>query len=212
MRVRKFLEQDLRDQEVFDSIQLAGGVPSASAPPNTFLTSSAPFSSQTGTTSQSSGGNALSSSSSTSTGISLSIVPGSTHKPQAPASTPPGHVFVLLCVRRGNRLHHTQIDTTRCAYDDEFFEVFRREYWQLRGFWHFWFDPRQFAFCHFSNLPNITSTALQGLVTSSHIQVLQSICTYLNLLISPTSLQFLLRNGIIDTITSKQDVPKKPCQ
>jgi hypothetical protein len=57
---------------------------------------------------------------------------------------------VLLCVRRGTKLRHAEIDTTNYTNDDEFFEEFRKQYRQLRGFWRYWFHPRQFAYCHFS--------------------------------------------------------------
>jgi hypothetical protein len=82
--------------------------------------------------------------------IPLSTIPGPSQKPQTLTSTPPRHVFVLLCVRRGLKLRHAQIDTTLCANDDAFFKELRKEYRRLRGFWRYWFDPRQFAYCHFS--------------------------------------------------------------
>ncbi len=58
--------------------------------------------------------------------------------------------YVLLCVVRGDRLHHTQIEVARSWDDDTFFAKFRAEYKRLRGFWRYWFHPRQFAFCHFA--------------------------------------------------------------
>lgn len=34
--------------------------------------------------------------------------------------------------------------------DDDFFTTFKLTYRELRGFWQYWFHPRQFAFCHAS--------------------------------------------------------------
>jgi hypothetical protein len=101
-------------------------------------------------TSHSPGNNAPPSKTVSQTSIPLSTIPGPSQTRQTPVNNSSGHNFVLLCVRRGTKLRHAQIDTTRCADDDEFFQEFRREYRRLRGFWRYWFDPRQFAYCHFS--------------------------------------------------------------
>jgi hypothetical protein len=63
-------------------------------------------------------------------------------------------LFVLLCVPRGwtelAALKYSIIEISETQHDDAFFEELRSHYRALRGFWHHWFDPRQFSFCHAS--------------------------------------------------------------
>lgn len=56
-------------------------------------------------------------------------------------------LFVLVCVPRNKQLQPGVIPIIDSATDNEFFAAFRKEYRSLRGFWRYWLDPRQFAFC-----------------------------------------------------------------
>ena len=148
MKVNRFLGQDLQERSATSSVELAGSISDAGAPSSVSTTVSvAEFGAAT---SQSPGKNSPISRTTKSTTDPLSERLGPSSMPQPPVSNPNKHNFVLLCVRRGTKLRHAQIDTTRYANDDEFFEEFRREYRRLRGFWRYWLHPRQFSFCHFS--------------------------------------------------------------
>lgn len=63
-------------------------------------------------------------------------------------------LYVLLCVPYGwfgvPELKSSVIEIRESQDDDVFFDEFRKHYRSLRGFMHYWFDPRQFSFCHAS--------------------------------------------------------------
>ncbi|KAF7510257.1 hypothetical protein GJ744_006953 [Endocarpon pusillum] len=56
-------------------------------------------------------------------------------------------LFVLICVPRNGQLNPGVISIEGSATDKDFFTAFKKEYRSLRGFWRYWLDPRQFAFC-----------------------------------------------------------------
>jgi hypothetical protein len=63
-------------------------------------------------------------------------------------------LYVLLCVPYGwfgdPELKNSVIEIPESHDDDAFFIEFRKHYRSMRGFMHYWFDPRQFSFCHAS--------------------------------------------------------------
>ena len=63
-------------------------------------------------------------------------------------------LFVLLCVPCGwfgvPELKSSVIEMPESQDDDAFFREFRKHYRSARGFVHYWFDVRQFSFCHAS--------------------------------------------------------------
>lgn len=58
--------------------------------------------------------------------------------------------FLLVCTERWGRKRSEQIVIAALDSDDDFFAKFKLTYRQLRGFWQYWLDPRQFVFCHAS--------------------------------------------------------------
>jgi hypothetical protein len=63
-------------------------------------------------------------------------------------------LYVLLCVPYGwfgdPEIKNSVIEIRESEDDDAFFCEFRKHYRSLRGFVHYWFDPRQFSYCHAS--------------------------------------------------------------
>lgn len=59
---------------------------------------------------------------------------------------------VLFCTFRGlwlSKLQYADIEVSGRVDDDEFFCKIRQEFRRMRGFWHYWLDPRQFEYCEF---------------------------------------------------------------
>ncbi|KAL9105458.1 MAG: hypothetical protein Q9227_009367 [Pyrenula ochraceoflavens] len=56
--------------------------------------------------------------------------------------------YLLLCVERWGRNRAAEMPVFSSDSDDVFFERFKIYYRDLRGFWQYWLDPRQLAFCH----------------------------------------------------------------
>jgi hypothetical protein len=81
-------------------------------------------------------------------------IPLSPSKAEKTCPNLPRSFSVLLCApKRGTRrpaLTCSIIEVSEMQDDDTFFKELRNHYRILRGFWHYWFDIRQFSFCHAS--------------------------------------------------------------